>query len=81
MCQQGVESVSYYLHLGEGEVDFRRFVRQLRAAGFDGALSLEARAIDHDGQVQVARIQTSLQFMRHLAASGEPRSARSGDLC
>ncbi len=71
----------HYLHLGEGEIDFRRFVRQLRAARFDGALSLESRAIDHEGQVQVARIQTSLQFMRHLAASGEPQNAGLGDLC
>jgi hypothetical protein len=31
-------------------------------------LSLEARAIDQEGRVDVARIQTSLQFMRHLIA-------------
>lgn len=57
-----------YLHPGEGQIDFQRFVRQLKAAGFAGALSLEARAIDHEGRVDVARIQKSLQFMRHLSA-------------
>lgn len=56
-----------YLHPGEGQIDFRRFVQQLRAAGFDGALSLEARAIDHEGRVEVARIQRSLHFIRSFA--------------
>ncbi|HEU5229562.1 MAG TPA: sugar phosphate isomerase/epimerase family protein [Ktedonobacteraceae bacterium] len=56
-----------YLHPGEGRIDFRRFTQQLRAMGFDGALSLEARAIDHQGGVEVARIQKSLQFIRALA--------------
>ncbi len=55
-----------YLHPGEGQVDFRRFVQQLRAAGFDGALSLEARAIDAEGQVEVALIQASLRFIMGL---------------
>jgi len=56
-----------YLHLGEGQIDFGRFVRQLRAGGFDGGLSLESRAIDNEGRVDVARIQASLQLVRHLA--------------
>lgn len=55
-----------YLHPGEGQIDFERFVQQLKAKGFDGALSLEARAINHEGEVEVARIQASLRFMRHL---------------
>jgi sugar phosphate isomerase/epimerase len=55
-----------YLHPGEGKVDFSRFVQQLRAAEFDGALSLEARAIDAEGQVEVARIQASLRFIMSL---------------
>ena len=58
----------HYLHPGEGQIDFQRIVQQLRAAGFDDALSLEARAIDQKGQVDVARIQSSLQFMRSLIA-------------
>jgi sugar phosphate isomerase/epimerase len=56
----------HYLHPEEGQIDFRRFVQQLRVAGFDGTLSLEARAINQDGGVDVTRIQASLQFMRHL---------------
>ncbi|GHO62447.1 hypothetical protein KSC_013390 [Ktedonobacter sp. SOSP1-52] len=62
----------YYLHPGEGHIDFHRFVRQLKAAEFEGALSLEARAVDSEGEIDVARIQTSLQFMRDLIAEGEP---------
>lgn len=65
----------HYLHPGEGQIDFRRFVQQLRVAGFDGALSLEARTIDQHGRVDLALIQTSLQFMRDLASEGEPESA------
>lgn len=61
-----------YLHPGEGQIDFRRFVQQLQACGFEGTLSLEARAINQDGQVDLARIQTSLQFIRHLVATGTP---------
>lgn len=57
-----------YLHPGEGQVNFRRFVQQLRTAGFDGALSLEARAIDAEGQIEAARIQASLQFIVNLLA-------------
>lgn len=71
----GSKEGRHYLHPGEGQIDFRRFMQQLRATGFDGALSLEARAIDHEGRVDVARIQTSLQFMRHLITEGEQGSA------
>lgn len=56
-----------YLHPGEGHIDFGRFVRQLRAAGFDGALSLEARAINNEGRVEVSRLQASLQLLARLA--------------
>ncbi len=59
-----------FLHLGEGEIDFARFVRQLRAAGFDGALSLESRGIDDEGAIKVARIEASLQIIRNLAREG-----------
>ncbi|GCE07101.1 sugar phosphate isomerase/epimerase family protein [Dictyobacter aurantiacus] len=65
------EGVRYYLHPGEGLIDFHSFVRQLRRAGFDGALSLEARAIDATGQVEVDRIQTSLRFIRRLLTEGK----------
>lgn len=66
----GSKEGSPYLHPGEGLIDFRRFVQQLRACGFQGALSLEARAIDSEGHVDIARLQASLQFMRHLSAEG-----------
>lgn len=56
-----------FLHPGDGQIDFRRFVRQLRAAGFDGALSLEARGIDGEGHVEVARIEASLRLITDLA--------------
>ena len=56
-----------YLHLGEGQIDFGRLLRQLREVGFDGALSLEARAIDSEGRVDVAGIQASLQLIAQLA--------------
>ncbi len=55
------------LHPGDGEIDFGRFVRQLRAAGFAGTLSLEARGIDSKGQVEVARINASLRLIVDLA--------------
>lgn len=71
----GSTEARHYLHPGEGKIDFRRFVQQLKAAGFTGALSLEARGIDHNHQVEVARIQASLQFMRQLVAEVESRSA------
>jgi len=54
--------------LGEGQIDFGRFVQQLRVVGFDGSLSLESQAIDNEGRVDVARIQASLQLVRHLAS-------------
>lgn len=67
----GSKEGRHYLHPGEGRIDFRRLMQQLRAGGFKGALSLEARAIDQDGRVDLERIQTSLQFMRNLVNSEE----------
>ncbi|HEU0025919.1 MAG TPA: sugar phosphate isomerase/epimerase [Ktedonobacterales bacterium] len=60
-----------FLHPGDGSIDFIRFVRQLQAAGFDGALSLEARGIDAEGRVEVARIEASLRLMAGLARESE----------
>ena len=56
-----------FLHPGDGQIDFGRFLCQLRAAGFDGTLSLEARGIDSEGQVEVARIEASLRLIADLA--------------
>ncbi len=58
-----------YLHPGEGEIDFAHFVRQLKAHGFDGALCLEARGIDGENRVEVARIAASLEMIRALAVA------------
>ena len=55
------------MHPGDGQIDFGRFLCQLRAAGFDGTLSLEARGIDSEGQVEVARIEASLRLIADLA--------------
>ena len=74
----GTKEGRHYLHPGEGQIDFRRFVQQLRARGFTGALSLEARAIDSANQVEVEHIQTSLQFMRHLILDEEQGGIQTG---
>lgn len=66
----------FYLHPGEGQIDFRRFIQQLRATGFHGTLSLEAQAINHEGKVDIARIQTSLQFIRHLTTERETENIK-----
>jgi sugar phosphate isomerase/epimerase len=60
-----------FLHPGDGSIDFARFVRQLRAAGFDGALCLEARGLDAEGQVEAPRIEASLRLIVELAYEGE----------
>lgn len=56
-----------YVHPGDGRIDFGRFLRQLSAAGFDGTLSLEARGIDGEGHVEIARIEASLRLIADLA--------------
>lgn len=72
----GSQEGRHYLHPGEGQINFQRFVQQLRTRGFAGALSLEARAIDSANQVEIEHIQTSLQFMRHLILDEEQESAQ-----
>ena len=59
-----------FLHPGDGEIDFSHFIRQLRTMGFEGALSLESRGIDSEGNVEVARIEASLELIRNLARAG-----------
>ncbi|MDQ6660906.1 MAG: TIM barrel protein, partial [Chloroflexota bacterium] len=53
-----------YLHPGEGIIDFERFFQGLKQHGFDGSISLEASAIDTQGQVHIGRLQSSLQRIR-----------------
>jgi sugar phosphate isomerase/epimerase len=64
---RGASERRRFLHPGDGQIDFERFVRQLSAAGFDGALSLEARGIDGEGRVEVERIEASLRLITELA--------------
>lgn len=56
-----------YLHPGDGQIDFARFLRRLRATGFDGALSLEARGLDAENNVEITRIHASLRLIADLA--------------
>lgn len=60
-----------YLHPLEGNVDFPRFFANLKQHAFNGYISLEAPAIDDAGQVDVQRINQSLDYIRGLIESNE----------
>lgn len=66
-----------YLHPGDGQIDFERFVRRLRGASFGGALCLEARGIDSDNNVEVERIEASLQHIRTVLTRANAGQALS----
>jgi sugar phosphate isomerase/epimerase len=53
-----------YLHPGEGIIDFTSFFARLQQHGFTGTISLEAPAINGEGQVDIARLQASLNFIK-----------------
>lgn len=53
-----------YLHPGEGCVDFTAFFAGLQEKNFDGFISLEAPALDQQGNIDVAKLQASLHFIR-----------------
>lgn len=55
-----------YLHPGEGNLDFAAFFTGLKHHGFNGNISLEASVIDDTGQVDVHKLNRSLDFLRHL---------------
>lgn len=55
-----------YLHPGEGHIDFTRFFTRLKQQGFSGYVSLEAPAIDENGEVNYAKLNRSLDFVRQL---------------
>jgi len=55
-----------YLHPGEGFVDFERFFAALKQRQFDGNISLESPAIDHEGHVDIERLQRSLAMIRRM---------------
>ena len=56
-----------YLQPGEGHVDFVTFFKQLKQKDFRGNLSLEAPAITVDGEIDIAQLNRSLNFMRQYA--------------
>lgn len=53
-----------YLHPGEGEIDFPRLFRHLRERGFAGTVSLESPAMRGGEEVDVAKINASLDWIR-----------------
>ena len=55
-----------YLHPGEGNIDFARFFTRLKQHHYTGYVSLESPAIDNSGNVDIARLQKSLDFVRSL---------------
>ncbi len=55
-----------YLHPGEGHVDFERFFANLKQQHFDGNISLESPAINHEGHVDIERLQQSMNVIRHM---------------
>jgi sugar phosphate isomerase/epimerase len=55
-----------YLHPGEGHIDFTRFFTRLKQSDFSGYVSLESPAIDQNGQVDHAKLNRSLEFIRQL---------------
>lgn len=52
-----------YLHPGEGNIDFDWLFTSLKERRFHGSLTLEASAIDNNGQVDLPRINHSLAFL------------------
>lgn len=64
----GPDGKRHYLHPGEGLIDFASFFTSLKEQNFVGNLSLEAPAIDQDGDVRVRQLRTSLDFLRRLMA-------------
>jgi sugar phosphate isomerase/epimerase len=57
-----------YLHPGEGDIDFTGFFTRLRQHGFAGTVSLEASVINGEGQVDIGKLQTSLNFIKQNLA-------------
>lgn len=55
-----------YLHPGEGNIDFVRFFNQLKQHHYTGYVSLESPVIDNNGDVNIERLQESLNFVRGL---------------
>lgn len=59
-----------YLHPGEGRIDFPSFFRGLEQRSFKGSITLESPAIRPSGEVDLPRLQASLQTLRDWIRPG-----------
>jgi sugar phosphate isomerase/epimerase len=55
-----------YLLPGEGNLDLDGFLRRLRVDGYDGAVTLEASAVDPDGRLDRGRLAEIGEALRRL---------------
>lgn len=55
-----------HLHLGEGTIPFDRWVHGLAMQGYTGPIVLESTAVDPAGEVDVPRLNDSLERLRIL---------------
>ena len=56
-----------YLHPGEGDIPFDRWLRGLAMRGYTGPMALEATVVDVAGEVDLPRLNTGLERLRELA--------------
>ena len=56
-----------YLHPGEGGIPFDRWLRGLAMREYTGPITLEATVVDAAGEVDVPRLNDSLERLRKLA--------------
>lgn len=55
-----------YLHPGEGDIPFNRWLRGLAMREYTGPIALEATVVDAAGEVDLPRLNTSLEQLREL---------------
>lgn len=56
-----------YLHPGDGDIPFGRWLAGVAAHGYTGPLSLESSVVSRAGEVDIARLNETLARLRHLA--------------
>lgn len=54
------------LHPGDGQVDFPGLMLRMAAAGYTGHITAEATSFDSTGQVDMTRLNHTLQYLRQL---------------
>jgi sugar phosphate isomerase/epimerase len=57
-----------YLLPGEGRLELDSFLADLRSRGYEGAVTLEASAVDPEGALDVGRLEEIAAALRRLAA-------------